>query len=582
MMMALVSLFIASIVAVESEPTCEPVYRPSKAKRVPLPAGIERPPNFITVLVDDLGWDDTSLRSNGNNISFTPRMEALQKQGIALMRHHTYLWCSPTRRSFLSGRFPVHITGTQAPTCSNYLPLQYTTLSEKLEVAGYNSIFIGKGHLGYQTVEHLPNSRGFSKHVGYLGGGESYKWGGKYGQPNELDKVRHFDMWQDQAPAVYDVVDTIEYSTEFYASEAVASIEAHAQRNATRPFWLHLAMQAVHGGTWREDVPSQDAKVPNNTDVRDLSYAQTTCALDRAIGNITDALVAAGMWDNTILLLTSDNGGDCGLPDQPGVKGQPGSASNYPLLGRKCTAFEGGTRVPAFVSGGLIPKARRGLTLERDMMHIADWYPTMSALAGVEAADEWVDPTTNQTYGIDGVNLWPTIVTGEENRPLREWLPTTERSLLWDDRANNAMYKLVVNESQTNRFHPNGSQYMDDRNPCLPKSVSDAVETEAYVRKRARESAIMDPGLSVPPSCAVCSEASPCLYEVLSDPLETVNIAKQKPDIVAKLRAQLSTYQPYVPATLTPAQLACYNCVNVSWVASYGDYVGPCCLKKSS
>ena len=69
------------------------------------------------------------------------------------------------------------------------------------------------------------------------------------------------------------------------------------------------------------------------------------------------------MWENTLLLLTSDNGGDCGLPRNPGnphAPSQPGSASNYPLLGRKCTAFEGGTRVAAFIAGGRVPAARRG------------------------------------------------------------------------------------------------------------------------------------------------------------------------------------------------------------------------------
>jgi arylsulfatase A-like enzyme len=103
--------------------------------------------------------------------------------------------------------------------------------------------------------------------------------------------------------------------------------------------------------------------------------------MDTGIGNITAALKAqtessvvddsgkmttTSTWDNTLFILFGDNGGDCGLPSQangPGgkpVKGQPGMASNYPLLGRKCTAYDGGTRVAAIVSGGLIPPARRG------------------------------------------------------------------------------------------------------------------------------------------------------------------------------------------------------------------------------
>lgn len=79
------------------------------------------------------------------------------------------------------------------------------------------------------------------------------------------------------------------------------------------------------------------------------------------------------MWNNTFVLVTSDNGGDCGLPDQPNVTGQPGSCNNFPLLGRKCTAFEGGTRVAAFVSGGIIPPAQRGTTANKSLMYITDW-----------------------------------------------------------------------------------------------------------------------------------------------------------------------------------------------------------------
>jgi hypothetical protein len=76
------------------------------------------------------------------DIDFTPQLQQLQEEGVRLDRHHTYLWCSPTRRSFLSGRYPgTSITGTQAPQCSNFLPLQFQILPEKLAAAGYNLIY---------------------------------------------------------------------------------------------------------------------------------------------------------------------------------------------------------------------------------------------------------------------------------------------------------------------------------------------------------------------------------------------------------------------------------------------------------
>ena len=140
--------------------------------------------------MDDLGFDDAAIRRTDGK-SHTPNMALLVKDGIMLDRHHTYLWCSPTRRAFLTGRYPAHITGTQAGTCSNLTPLQFTVLSEKLNRAGYESHFVGKGHLGYQTTDHLPINRGFTSHLGFLGGGESYT----YGESTRCGDGGKADMW---------------------------------------------------------------------------------------------------------------------------------------------------------------------------------------------------------------------------------------------------------------------------------------------------------------------------------------------------------------------------------------------------
>ncbi len=94
-----------------------------------------------------------------------------------MLHMHSYgRYCSPTRRSFLSGRFPNRISTAQPDgdkLCSDFLPLNCTILSEKLATGGYESHFIGKGHLGYQTMDHLPINRGFTSHVGFLAGSET-------------------------------------------------------------------------------------------------------------------------------------------------------------------------------------------------------------------------------------------------------------------------------------------------------------------------------------------------------------------------------------------------------------------------
>lgn len=141
---------------VPGPPTCKPVHRPSKSALSPLPTGVATPPHIVTLLVDDLGFDD--LRSHDHrpgSASFSPTIATLLEEGVLLNRHHTYMWCSPTRRSFITGRYLVHITGEQAATDTNLTPLQFTILSEKLAAANYENHFLGKGHMGWQTTDHL-------------------------------------------------------------------------------------------------------------------------------------------------------------------------------------------------------------------------------------------------------------------------------------------------------------------------------------------------------------------------------------------------------------------------------------------
>lgn len=113
------------------------------------------PQVIVTLLIDDLGYYDTSV---WNPAAPTPTIGALADEGLRLDRQYTYWYCSPTRRSFLSGRFPAHIGGGQADICSNILSLNFTLLSDKLKQAKFNCHMIGKGHLGYETEDHLPTN----------------------------------------------------------------------------------------------------------------------------------------------------------------------------------------------------------------------------------------------------------------------------------------------------------------------------------------------------------------------------------------------------------------------------------------
>ena len=132
-------------------------------------------------------------------------------------------------RSLLSGRFPTSINADQAGPCDNYLPRQVTWISDKLKQSAdaqgnatnssYVNHFIGKGHLGYTTTDHLPINRGYDSHVGYLGGAEQYYQA----------TMNSHDMWTNHTPGAA-VVPDIHYSTNYYSRVAVDIIKRHDAR----------------------------------------------------------------------------------------------------------------------------------------------------------------------------------------------------------------------------------------------------------------------------------------------------------------------------------------------------------------
>ena len=120
------------------------------------------------------------------------------------------------------------------------------------------------------------------------------------------------------------------------------------------------------------EEPPEWLQIADNTTFWDQTYGSMLKAVDSGIGNVTQELVKQGMWDSTFIILTGDNGGQCMDPRHP-AEVPYGPGNSWPLYGRKCTPWEGGTRSAALVSGGLIPAALRG-TQSTVLMHVADWY----------------------------------------------------------------------------------------------------------------------------------------------------------------------------------------------------------------
>jgi len=137
---------------------------------------------------------------------------------------------------------------------------------------------------------------------------------------------------------------------------------------------------------------------------------------DEVLGNMTAALKAKGMWQNTLIVVTSDNGGPSGLP-------VVSSGNNFPLRGGKKGNFEGGIRVASTIGGGFLPAKMVGTTLD-GYMHASDWYPTFCGLAGVDAADP--NPKATEVPGVDGFDLWPYISGTVESSPRTEIMISAE------------------------------------------------------------------------------------------------------------------------------------------------------------
>lgn len=483
------------------------------------------PPNIVTILADDLGWFDTQIH---NPDSPTSAIGGLVKDGLVLDRHYVFRYCSPTRRSFLSGRFPNHITNTQANTCSNYLPLEFSIISEKLAKANYASHFIGKGHLGYQTSDHLPINRGFDSHVGYLGGAEKYSYGN--GSPNATEG-KH-DMWHGDKPGI-DIVPEIYYSANFYTERAVDIIEKH---DKSRPLWLHLPYQNVHAPY----VNPPDWECHQFPKMWDATFANMLNMLDSGIANVTKALKDAGLYDNTLILFTADNGGI-------------GPANNHPLRGHKHDPWEGGTRAAAFLSGGFLPDSLRGTHSGDKFVHISDWYATFASLAGVDPTDDaWFE---GEVRPVDSVNVWP-LLTGENATQPRPWMPTSEYGIIWGD------YKLLTLGGQSNYYDKDSNHIMPYNLTCL--SSSQPPEPK---------------GTDSPVSgCVVCNSTNPCLFDIINDPNETTSIAADKPDIVARLQAKLNEYSVYGSFEMNKTQLDKYVKID-NPDKHWQGYNGPCYLR---
>ncbi len=337
-------------------------------------------PNIIFVLVDDMGFGDVGF--NNSEIA-TPTLDMMGREGVILDHNYAYPICSPTRAALLTGRSPLEF-GIDGPLADDAnLPLDVRIMPQYFKDLGYQTVMIGKWHLGIGDVSFMPFSRGFDYHYGFLGGWIDF-FTHVYSGAAEYDGGVD---WQRNGKTVIEEG----HATDLLSADAERVIKA---RDKTKPFLMYLAYNAPHTPlqTLEEKTGLNEAIAMGDRYV----YAEMMTQTDLGLGRVIDTLRAEGILDNTLIVFSSDNGGSLS-----------GGASNGPLRGAKGGGLEGGMRVPGvawwpgYVDGG------RKLG-QMTAMH--DWLPTLLEAAGGNPS------VVDKAYG---QSMWSALSKGEtvERRP---------------------------------------------------------------------------------------------------------------------------------------------------------------------
>ena len=343
-----------------------------------------RKPNVIFILVDDMGYAD--LSSYGSKDIRTPNIDRLAKEGVKLTQAYSNgPVCTPTRAALMTGRYQQRVglewaipAGIKEPG----LPVEETSLARMLKNNGYGTALFGKWHLGYKP-EFSPNAHGFDEYFGIPSG--------------NVDMYSHQEINGTHRLYEQDKEVFVEgYLTEHLARRSVDFVK----RQKNNPFFLYLAFNAVH---W----PFQQPNRPDTVRTRETwltgtraDYIAMMHSVDAAVGQVLNTLDQQGIANDTLVIFTSDNGGER-LSDMG------------PYFNTKGTLWEGGIHVPGLARWpASLPKGK----VSNQAAITMDWTATILAAAGVKPERQ-----------LDGINLLPIL----QNKQ-----PEQERTLCWRiDRA---------------------------------------------------------------------------------------------------------------------------------------------------
>ncbi len=377
-------------------------------------------PNVVLILVDDLGWQDTSLSFGVSNRLVgshfrTPNLRKLSARGIQVNQaYSSSTVCTPTRSALLTGIHPArskitnwvrdggdtdggHPTLDSPKWNSNGLqPGDARTLADIFKASGYTTIQIGKAHFGAEkTLGADPTKLGFDLSIGGSSAGQPSSYygldnfavkGTKPSEPGNFRDVPGLDQYHGK-----DI-----YLETALALEARKVIESNGK--AAKPIFLWYSPFAVH-----TPIQANRALIKKyeNLDPVEAAYATMVESVDNAIGTIETAFRKIGQWENTIVVFTSDNGG----LTQVARGGYP-NLNNMPLRSGKGSAYEGGIRVPFVIAG---PGIVKGKVFKNLSLTSVDLFATLPALAGIPA---------NKVDGVSVADSFRSGVDQERSEPL--------------------------------------------------------------------------------------------------------------------------------------------------------------------
>lgn len=367
------------------------------------PHSVSQRPNILFILADDMGWGDLSCY--GRPDYKTPNLDKLAAQGIKFTNAYSAApVCTPTRVGFHTGRYPARLpVGLEEPIHERTalspeklkatgIPHEHPTVSSLIKAAGYSTALVGKWHLGY-LPHYGPIKSGFDEFFGNMSGAVDHF--------THKDMTDSLDFFEGEVP-----VEKIGYMTDLLTARAVDYI----RRPHKKPFYLSLHYTAPH---WPWEGP-KDMEVSRSMKYGPVGfraggsikvYGEMMKSLDDGIGQVLTALERTELSKNTLVIFTSDNGGER-------------FSYNWPFTGQKMDLHEGGIRVPAIVRWPGV--STPGAVTDQPVITM-DWTATMIAAAGAKP---------DEKYPLDGQDL-----TGM----LKRKAPVPDRKFYWRTQRQGAM-----------------------------------------------------------------------------------------------------------------------------------------------